>query len=255
MQNRIKLSIKVSEYEIKDKKIPKTYNGFTIIQISDLHNNEFGIKEERLINIIKEQAPDIIVITGDLIDSRYTDVAIAMDFITSAVEIAPVYYVTGNHECRCNAYQSLKEQMESVGVIICNNKAKEINKNGDVINLVGLDDQSLKDETLSHIMKNLTNENYTILLAHQPEYIKFYNKFNVDLVFCGHAHGGQIRLPLIGGLFAPNQGIFPKYTSGVYEMNGTKMVVSRGLGNRVAVPRIFNKPDVVKVVLRSEFIF
>lgn len=118
--------------------------------------------------------------------------------------------------------------------------------------MVGLDDRSLCDDTLSEIAGKTNSDFYTILLAHQPEYIDRYSKFDIDAVFCGHAHGGQVRLPLIGGLYAPNQGIFPKYTCGVYHVNNTSLIVSRGLGNSLFPIRIFNKPNVVKAVLKAD---
>lgn len=248
-----KSSIQLSEYKLKSQKIPKSYNGFTIIHISDLHDEVFGFNQQLLAEVIIEQSPDIIVITGDLIDRRRIDFDKSMDFIKHAVRIAPVYYVTGNHEIKIKDYDRLMKLLYNDGVINISNKNIEIiNKKGDIINLVGLDDRSLCDDTLSEIAGRINSDYYTILLAHQPEYIDRYSKFDIDAVFCGHAHGGQVRLPLIGGLYAPNQGIFPKYTCGVYHVNNTSLIVSRGLGNSLFPIRIFNKPNVVKVVLKAD---
>ncbi|ROR29163.1 hypothetical protein EDD66_10398 [Mobilisporobacter senegalensis] len=242
--------IVVSKYQFNNTKIAKSYNGFVIVQISDLHNKEFGAGQRRLLKCVKEQSPDIIVITGDLIDSKRTNVEKAMNFIKGAVDIAPVYFVTGNHELWTNEYLVLKEQMKRAGVIILNNQVQEIqNMNGDTIHIIGLDDNSLYDDTLKNLMDSLNGDSLNILLAHQPEYLSNYSMNNVDLVFSGHAHGGQIRLPFIGGLVAPNQGLLPKYTSGVYVMNDTSMIVSRGLGNSIIPVRVFNRPEIVTVKL------
>lgn len=243
----------VSSYGIKNSKIPKSFRGFTIVHISDLHNRAFGKGQEALIKEIAEQRPQMIAITGDLIDSRRTNLSKAMDLIHGAVEIAPVYYVTGNHELRVEkAYGQLKGEMEEVGVRICDNRILTIrNEQQDVINLVGLHAACLKNDTLGELMTQVNHQNFTILLAHQPESIAHYSQYPVDLVLAGHVHGGQIRLPFVGGLYAPNQGIFPKYKEGVYTMNQTQMVVSRGLGNSLFPFRVFNPPEVVKVILEG----
>lgn len=254
-------SIQTTQINISSKKIPSSFDGFTIVHISDLHNAEFGNNQSRLLNAVKNASPDLIAITGDLIDSRRTDVAKAMEFISGAVKIAPVYYVTGNHESRTSEYAKLKEQMTKAGVVILNDEGTKIKRGKASIHLLGLNDPDFTEtddayESAAMInaklkdMLSVSNE-YTILLSHRPELFDVYAANNIDLVLSGHAHGGQFRLPFIGGLVAPNQGLFPKYSEGVYEKNQTKMIVSRGLGNSIIPVRINNRPELVVITLNK----
>lgn len=257
------VSILKTEININSEKIPASFNGFRIIHVSDLHNEEFGHNQNKLLKAVKESSPNLIAVTGDLIDSRHTDVQKALDFINGAVDIAPVYYVTGNHESRIHQYEKFKKQMSEAGVIILNDKGTTIKWGVDSIRLLGLDDpafttnynlsggnEAIVDAKLK-TMKNKSSH-YTILLSHRPELFHVYADNRIDLILSGHAHGGQIRLPLIGGLFAPNQGFFPKYSEGLHEKNQTKMVVSRGLGNSLFPVRINNPPQLVVITLVSQ---
>lgn len=237
-----------TEYTIKSERIPESFTGFRIAQISDLHNTD---NNREIIKKLKKTDCDIIVITGDMIDSRFTNTARAVEFCEEAVKIAPVYYVTGNHEARIkDDYNILKTEIQALGVIVLENETAEITQNGESITIIGLHDTGFDfntgiDYTLSEVMPD--NESYKILLAHRPEYFDKYN--NVDLIFSGHAHGGQVRLPFIGGLFAPGQGLLPKYDAGVYIEGGKTMVVSRGLGNSLFPFRVNNNPEIVVVTL------
>ena len=261
-------SIIVTNINYVNSKIPNSFNGYKILHISDLHNKEFGKNQKKLISLTKELNPDIIVVTGDLIDSRRTtidDMHIALSYMKSAIDIAPVYYVSGNHEERSNLYNDLKIALEECGVINMGDTHKDIELNGDIISLLGLADISSNsiisskyntsplgfDEILGNL-KTESNNKFTILLSHRPELIKLYSRENIDLVFSGHAHGGQIRLPFLGGLIAPNQGFFPKYTNGIHKLNSTSLVISRGLGNSLAPQRLFNRPEVVVVNLSNK---
>lgn len=261
-------SIIVTNINYVNSKIPNSFNGYKILHISDLHNKEFGKNQKKLISLTKELNPDIIVVTGDLIDSRRTtidDMHIALSYMKSAIDIAPVYYVSGNHEERSNLYNDLKIALEECGVINMGDTHKDIELNGDSISLLGLADISSNsiisskyntsplgfDEILGNL-KTESNNKFTILLSHRPELIKLYSRENIDLVFSGHAHGGQIRLPFLGGLIAPNQGFFPKYTNGIHKLNSTSLVISRGLGNSLAPQRLFNRPEVVVVNLSNK---
>ena len=241
-------SIQTTQISINSGKIPASFNRFRIVQVSDLHNAEFGKNQSKLLQMVKNISPDMIAVTGDLIDSSHTDVEKAMNFINGAVKIAPVYYVTGNHEAWTDKYENLKEQMTKSGVIILSDQEITIKRNGSLIRLLGLndpdfaikhdmfgEDAAMIDAKLKDMQKQSENGEYTILLSHRPELFDVYVDNSIDLVLSGHAHGGQIRLPFVGGLVAPNQGFFPKYTAGVYEKKQTKMVVSRGLGDRKSV--------------------
>ena len=254
--------IKVSMYDIEDEKIPVSFEDYTIVQVSDLHNATFGKKQETLLGAIEQEKPDMVVITGDLIDSSSTDVENAMEFVEGAVKLAPVYYVTGNHEAATNKYLELEKQLELAGVTILRNASVEIECEDYTIQLLGVDDPNFTktDEMFdmsTGIMKNnleemdITDE-YTILLSHRPELINIYSEYSIDLVLSGHAHGGQVIIPFVGGLVAPNQGFFPEYTEGIHEINNTKMIISRGLGNSIIPIRVNNLPELVVIKLHNQ---
>ncbi len=253
-------ALTVSRYEISNPKIPSEFSGFRIVQLSDVHNKDFG---GRLSEKVTSLSPDIIVITGDLIDSRRTDVSVAEKLIGELTPIAPVYYITGNHESRIEEYSVLREALEKNGIEILDGKTVEIEKNGGRITLTGIDDatffgsgeMSEKVMIFAQKLKELAENReggFGILLSHRPELIDIYADCGFDLAFTGHAHGGQIRLPFIGGILTPNQGFFPEYDSGKYDKNGTDMIVSRGLGNSLFPFRIGNRPDIVLCELVGE---
>lgn len=250
--------IQVNEITIKSDALPDDFVGYKIAQVSDLHNAEFGDNNERLLSALKDASPDIIVITGDVVDSRKTNVQIARDFVNKASEIAPVYYITGNHEARVEAEDEIDYVELNSNVTVLHNKDIFLNKGDSVIQLIGVDDpdyKAVKDSTAymnKRLNKYCNNEYFKILLSHRPELYNVYVENNMDIVFSGHAHGGQFRLPFIGGLFAPHQGLFPKYDSGVYTTDNTNMIVSRGLGDSIIPLRINNPPELVVVTLEKK---
>ena len=248
---------------ISSSRIPATFSGFQIAQVSDLHNAEFGENNAELLKLLSESRPDIIVITGDLIDVNHTDVGIALCFAQESVKIAPTYYVTGNHEATCSQYGDLKAGLEEAGVIVLEDEAISLERGGETIALLGLADPDfmVKGDMFGEVpamvstkLKNLIGDEsgYTILLSHRPELFETYVDGGIDLVFSGHVHGGQFRLPFIGGLVAPNQGLFPKYDAGLFTDGGTSMVVSRGIGNSIIPFRFNNRPEIVLVELNAK---
>ena len=253
-------ALEVNEYEITSGRIPEAFNGFRIAQVSDLHNAEFGEGNSDLIELLSQTDSDIIVITGDLVDSRQTDIEIALEFARQAVKISPVYYVTGNHEARVSEYEELKMGLVEVGVTVLENQKVQITREGESITLIGVDDPSFREDYLfgdaasvsRAALSDLQNESdgYTVLLAHRPELFDIYVESGVDLVFSGHAHGGQFRLPFIGGLVAPNQGFFPKYDAGLFSEENTTMIVSRGVGNSIIPMRFNNRPEIIVAELK-----
>ena len=247
--------ISVSNIEFRSSRVSQNLNGFKILQISDLHNKKFGNNQKRLVNAVKKQAPEIIVITGDLIDGKRTNINTAMSLIDNLIDIAPVYFVTGNHEAWSGQYDRLQGLLSDAGVTILDNDSVNINYNGSAVNVIGLIDPAFSGSPTYEIVENI-NDNMSldenvlnILLAHRPELFRFYVESDVDLVFSGHAHGGQFRIPFLGGIIAPDQGFFPEYTSGTYKLDDTTMVVSRGLGNSIIPIRVFNRPEIVSVTL------
>lgn len=253
--------LQVSNYNIISENIPVDFNNYRIVQISDFHNTKSKLLTNDLIEQIKEQKPNIIVLTGDLIDAKKTDVEVVINFIKEINDVAPIYYVTGNHEASVSSYTKLKEQLLENKVLILDNKTEVLKTNESEINLIGIDDPRMVNEYVvsdSEITKSeLDNvkydkNKYSILLAHRTELFDTYAQKELDLILTGHAHGGQIRIPFIGGVVAPNQGFFPKYTSGIFKKNKTTMVVSRGIGNSIIPFRINNRPELVVITLNSK---
>ena len=254
-------ALEVNEYEVVSDRIPQGFEGFRIAQVSDLHNAEFGEGNEKLIQLLSQTDPDVIVLTGDLIDSRHTDIEIALDFARLAIKLAPVYYVSGNHEARVHEYEDLKIGLAEAGVVILENQKVQITREGESITLMGNADPSFQEDYLfgdsesvaRQAIEDLQNESdgYTILLSHRPELFVLYVDTGMDLVFSGHAHGGQFRLPFVGGLVAPNQGFFPKYDEGRFTEENTTMIVSWGVGNSIIPLRFNNRPEIVLVTLRN----
>ena len=230
-------ALMVSTISISSSHIPAAFSGFRIAQVSDLHNSEFGKNNTELLKLLSESRPDIIAITGDLIDANHTDVGIALGFAQESVRIAPTYYVTGNHEVASQQYDTLKAGLEEAGIIVLEDEAISLEQGGETISLIGLADPdfTVKGEMfgeapvmVSAKLKNLNDGEggeYAILLSHWPELFETYVNCGIDLVFAGHAHGGQFRLPLIGGVIAPNQGLFPKYDAGLYTDGSTNMAI------------------------------
>ena len=256
--------LQTTRYSIKNKRIPNSFKGYKIIQLSDLHGKELGYDSQNLVKAIKKENPDIIVITGDIIDGRkgndntIKEINSMISLSKQLVKIAPTYFVAGNHEMHYGRIEErIKEKitflpkLKSTGVIILDRDCLWLEKDKDKIALIGLNDIYLDSPSL---LLNLTNEatqykDFKILLAHEPQYIKSYNRANIDLALTGHTHGGQIRLPFIGGLYAPQQGILPQYDGGKFQYRKTTLIVNRGIGNSIFPLRVFNHPEMVVVTL------
>ena len=255
-------ALQLNVYTISSDRLPEAFDGYRIAHVSDLHNAELGEDNEKLLDILQEAKPDIIAITGDIIDSRNTDIEIALQFTKAAMEIAPCYYVTGNHEARVSEYDELKAGLIKQGVVVLEDATSEISRDGDAITLIGVNDPSYQTDYLFGDSETVMNgklqeisdaENrFTVLLSHRPELFEIYADNNMDLILSGHAHGGQFRFPFVGGLVAPNQGLFPKYDAGLYTEENTNMVVSRGIGNSILPFRFNNRPEVILIELEHK---
>lgn len=250
----------VTEYEFPLPPEQAQLDAVRIAQISDLHSKDFGGALERL---LEEQAPDIVVLTGDLVDRRDTDFTTALALARTSAQLAPTFYVPGNHEAFLSwsgRYAQLRDSLVQAGVQVLENEAETIKIGAGTLNLIGLLDPAFYDAGLELAEGIFTQElpqlvrpgQLNLLLAHRPSLIAAYAQGGVDLVFSGHAHGGQVRLPFVGGLIAPDEGWFPQYTSGLYSMGDTLEVVSRGLGNSIIPQRVFNRPELVVVTLRAQ---
>ena len=246
------ITVETTNISISNEKIPEVFNGFTIAHISDLHNARFGKENAELLKKIKSASPDIIIITGDLIDSRHTNINVGTEFAVNALKIAPVYYVNGNHESRLSEYKDIENELLQAGVNVLINKTVEIQRFDDKITISGIEDPAFyslnnSENTINNLLKcvNFESDYFNILLSHRPEAFDAYAESKFDLVFSGHAHGGQFRIPFAGGILAPGQGFFPKYDSGLYSEGDTSMIVSRGLGNSIFPFRINNNPEII----------
>lgn len=230
---------------IKNNKIPEAFEGYKIIHLSDIHNKKIP---NYLIRKIKNKNPNIIVITGDLIDTY--DMKNALILCKKLIKICPVYFITGNHDetynCKC-----LLDNLDDIGINILNNKTKKIYHNNSFINLAGLKDGCNYEKELYKF--NIDNNTFNVLLSHRPEKFEIYKNSNFDLILCGHAHGGQFRFPFIGGLYAPEQGILPKYTAGIISKNNKNMIISRGIGNSTFPLRLFNRPEIITINLSKKY--
>ena len=251
-------ALELNRYTISSDRLPEAFDGYRIAHISDLHNTEMGKHNERLLDMLRGAYPDIIAITGDIIDSRNTDIDVALQFTKAAMEIAPCYYVTGNHEARVSEYDELKDGMIELGVVVLEDECIELEQSGETITLLGVNDPSFQTDYLfgdsetvmqSKLQEMIKEDTYMILLSHRPELFEVYRESKVDLVLSGHAHGGQFRLPFVGGLVAPNQGLFPKYDAGLYTEENTNMIVSKGIGNSILPFRFNNRPEVILIEL------
>ncbi|MEO4053726.1 metallophosphoesterase [Solibacillus sp. CAU 1738] len=245
----------VTEHVLESEKIPSSFNNYRITQVTDLHDATFGDNQQKLIEKVRATNPDAIFITGDLIDSNRYDLENSLHAVEAFVKIADVYYVLGNHEVAINKMDEIYIALIELGVHVLPNESLVLERDGERLAIVGIEDPLMGMETeemLNIALANVPDDMFTLLLSHRPERFDTYVAKDVDLVFSGHAHGGQVRLPFIGGLVAPGQGMFPKYTAGTFTENDTTMVVSRGLGNSIVPYRLFNLPEIVVMELKSK---
>lgn len=248
-------------YTVVSPAIPTGFDGYRIVQVSDLHNTEFGEDNGRLVTALQAADADIIVITGDLVDSRHTDMGVAISLAARCAAIAPTYYVTGNHEENITDFPGLVESLLAAGVTVLRTQVAELERGGDTIHLVGADDPYTLPQHIDYgsnaermaqaLSEVMPQDGYTILLAHRPELFDTYADAGADLILSGHLHGGQIRLPFLGGLYMPSMGFFPAYDGGVYTQGDAQMIVSRGLGNSRFPLRVNNFPELVVVTLKT----
>jgi len=254
-------NVGLTVYETEVSGLPKAFDGLRIVQLSDLHNVVFKDGNAKLIALVEQAEPDMIFITGDMLDSRRPDTEAALNIAERAVEIAPVYYMTGNHEARIGEYAAFEQSLEKLGITVLRNRAVTLEKAGDTLNIAGVDDPSFMTSymdakagrgVMEYVLSQMNTQGCTFLLSHRPELFDVYADKGINLTFSGHTHGGQIRLPLLGGLYAPGLGFFPEYDGGLYRQDDSAMIVSRGIGNSLFPFRVNNDPEVVLSVLRCE---
>ncbi|MGI6401986.1 MAG: metallophosphoesterase [Thermoguttaceae bacterium] len=248
-------ALTVSEYDVASGRLPDAFDGYVVVQVSDLHCKEFGPRNDRLIAAIEREKPDLIVVTGDLLDCRHFKLDVIRTLITRLVELAPVYYVVGNHEADLSQeyFDEVVDLVQDSGATALLGEQTRIERGADHIALAGVREPFFTEPYVEKVdaqLRALTDDaadEFRILLSHRPEALPLYAKHRFDLVFAGHAHGGQFRIPWLcpNGLNAPGQGWFPKLTAGVHVDGPTTLVISRGLGPSVIPTRLWNRPDLV----------
>ena len=253
--------LKVRKTTLKFDKLPQAFDNYKIAQVSDIHCDRVGHSDLSFIKKIKDFNPDIIVITGDVLDSYNNDMDIAYNILSQLAIIAPCYFVSGNHELRLpEEYEQLINIMKKLNITYMNNSNLLITKNNESINLVGVEDHNFfkNEDNLNHranfikTLEELYSPNhFNILLSHRPEKFPIYADLKYELIFSGHAHGGQWRVPFVGGIFSPSQGFFPKYTNGNYVLEDSTIIVSQGLGNSSFPIRINNRIELVLATLKK----
>ena len=253
--------LKVRKTTLKFDKLPQAFDNYKIAQVSDIHCDRVGLSDLSFIKKIKDFNPDIIVITGDVLDSYNNDMDIAYNILSQLAIIAPCYFVSGNHELRLpKEYDELQNIMKKLNITYMHNSNLLITKNNESINLVGVEDYNFfkNEDKLNHranfikTLEELYSPNhFNILLSHRPEKFPIYADIKYNLIFSGHAHGGQWRIPFVGGIFSPSQGFFPKYTNGNYVLEDSTLIVSQGLGNSSFPIRINNRIELVLATLKK----
>ena len=241
-------SIAVKKYTIAIHNLPKDFEGFTILHLTDLHSKEFGDKQDKLLKLINRQSFDIVAITGDFIDEQNPDVEPTLSLVRG-LSPKSIFFVPGNHE-RSHEFRN-KSELEASGVEILENKRRKYSKGSSHIWILGVDDPSRRMDNLNQALVGITDSQPRILLAHAPNIFMPAAKSNIDLVLVGHTHGGQVRLPIIGAIVAPGQGLFPKYDYGQFKSGSTNMIISSGLGESILPIRFYNRPEIVLVKLVS----
>jgi predicted MPP superfamily phosphohydrolase len=254
--------IVATEYELSYDNLPGSFDGFRIAVLSDIHAAEFGKDNVRLVAKVRDAKPDIIAITGDFTDSYEklpieAQLDIAEKLVSDFLQIAPVYYITGNHEWDEGGVWQLLGMLEERGVNILRNRYVRLESDGEYIMLAGTDDPNgpadmMRPDEFVNRIYDAGGEPFVVMLEHRSSNLPLYSRLGVDLVLCGHAHGGIIRLPFTDGLIGPAREWLPSYTNGLYSLGETNMVVSRGIGNHTGWPRFLNNPHIVVAVLRSE---
>lgn len=262
-------------YEIKNSKLPLEFDGFKILQISDLHNESFGINNNILINKIDELKPDIICITGDMIDGSKKDFSVALNLLDELSKKYKVYHIIGNHEQKVmknkhkDIYKEYFAKLNLKNIVDLKNEKIKIERNGQFINLYGLivpykyypyllnenyknKKLELKKCEIEKLLGKINPKEYNVLLSHNPFFFEEYSKWGADLVLSGHVHGGIIRLPLIGGVLSPNRQLFPKYDLGEYNMDKATMILTKGLGGSKLITRINCNPEIVSIILKNK---
>lgn len=252
-----KYGLEVTRLKLGFEELPAGFDGFRIVQLSDLHGSRFGENNARLLEAVAAEGPDIIALTGDFLDEGETERELPeLEALVGELSaIAPVYFVSGNHDWASGEAYTLFETLEAAGAVCLRNEHLRLERGGDSIVLAGVDDpngpaeMAEPDEFVASLRQEAP-DSFVLLLAHRAYWAERYPELDVDLILCGHTHGGIVRLPFVGGLAASNMGLFPEYDAGLFELPSYTLFISRGLGNSVPLPRFLNTPEVVSIELK-----
>ena len=245
--------LEVTEYDVQSANLPTEFDGFKIVQLSDLHGAEFG---NELYEKVRALSPDIIALTGDFITTE-EDLPAVENLVAKLVTITDVYFISGNHDYGSGKIDELTKIMDRYGVRFLRNEYEVLERNGAHIVVAGAEDPNswadmIAPDKLAEAVAAEYPGAYTLFLGHRNYWVEEYPNLPVDLILCGHAHGGIIRLPGVGGVLNTDRTLFPRYDAGMFSCGRYDMIVSRGLGNSVSVPRLFNCPEIVFVTLSAK---
>lgn len=264
-------NLELTHYDIKSKRLPKEFDGVKLVVLADLHNNSYGNNNEILLNKIKDEKPDYIIMAGDmLVNNKPNQTEIPLSLIRELSKKYPIYYGIGNHEQSLMPgerkaspdYITYENELKKLGVHVLMNQQERIVRGNETIAITGfmigseyfrkLKQPKLDAEYLQKLVGIPSDRCYNILIAHNPVYFKQYSKWGSDLIFSGHIHGGIVRLPGLGGVISPQYKFFPKYDAGRFDKDGRTLLVSRGLGMHTIKLRMFNRPELMVVTLKKE---
>lgn len=258
--------LSVSRFRAESEKLPRPFDGFRILLLSDLHGRTYGRENTRLLRKIETEKPDLVAVTGDVIDRSVLDCGVFLRLAEKIAPKYPVYFVMGNHELYLDpqARRDFLDRLGTLGVRVLDNESAVLERGGSRVTLYGLwyplkyyreargvpgGHRKFGPEQMRAVLGACAGDGYSILLAHNPIDFDTYAAWGADLTLSGHVHGGMIRLPLLGGLLSPERRFFPEYCAGLYEKEGKKLLVSRGLGSGIFSLRIGNRPELVTVTL------
>ena len=248
-------SLQTTETALVSPALPPAFDGLRIVELADLHGRVFGRGSRRLLAAVRRAEPDLICIDGDLFD-EHTDLAMLPPLLRGLCAIAPVYYVTGNHEWRVPGLRGILAQMRACGVTVLQDDWRVLRRGEDALIVAGTDDpcgpaeRKTPAELIADIRAEAGEAAFLLLLAHRNDQLPQWSALGVQAVLAGHCHGGVVRLPFVGGLFGTDRRLFPAWDAGLYRQGETAMYVSRGLGYTNVHFRLFNRPEVAVIVLR-----
>ena len=248
-------SLQTTETALVSPALPPAFDGLRIVELADLHGRVFGRGSRRLLAAVRRAEPGLICIDGDLFDA-HTDLAMLPPLLRGLCAIAPVYYVTGNHEWRVPGLRGILAQLRACGVTVLQDDWRVLRRGEDALIVAGTDDpcgpaeRKTPAELIADIRAEAGEAAFLLLLAHRNDQLPQWSALGVQAVLAGHCHGGVVRLPFVGGLFGTDRRLFPAWDAGLYRQGETALYVSRGLGYTNVHFRLFNRPEVAVIVLR-----